>query len=53
MDWQWRSTHTHSSAPSETAATRADCVVGRLAEAVSGPSQDDWAQIRKELGWAY
>jgi hypothetical protein len=53
MDWQWQSTHIQSSAPSENAATRADYVVGRLAEAVSGPSQDDWAQIGKELGWAY
>jgi hypothetical protein len=33
--------------------TRADCIVGRLAEAASGTTQDDWAQIRKELGWAY
>lgn len=32
---------------------RADYVVERLSNAVPGPSEQDWGQIRRELAWAY
>lgn len=40
-------------ADDSTAATRAEYVVGRLSDAVPGPTEKDWAQVKKELHWAY
>jgi hypothetical protein len=44
----------HPSQPSkDTPTERANYVVRRLSDAVAGPTDDDWAQVRSQLTRAY